>query len=72
MVIVQYRKVKCDICEKEVEIKEQYGSLPRNWYELSATQWFGSSGRIKFNKEVCSEKCLKKAMHEFKNEKDKV
>ncbi len=56
MVIVNYRKVKCDECGKEEEIKDG-GTRPSNWFEVSITEWFGSTGSVRFCKEVCTEKC---------------
>jgi len=62
MVIINYRKVKCDECGKEVEMKEEIGSLPDNWFEVSITKWFGTTGDRLFHKEVCSEKCAMKTL----------
>ncbi len=65
MAIINYRKVKCDECGKEEEIKDS-GSRPSNWFEVSITEWFGSSGYGRFGKEVCTEKCALKIIHKLK------
>lgn len=63
--IIEYRKVKCDECEKVVEV-EGAGSLPSNWLVIEVVEWSGSSGQVRLNKEVCSEKCVLKFMKNLK------
>ena len=65
MVIIEYRKVKCDECGKKEEIKEG-GTKPTNWFEVSIAQWFGNTGNVRLNKEVCSEKCALKLIKKLK------
>ncbi len=65
MTIVEYRKVKCDECGKEEEIKSG-GCKPTNWLEISVVEWHGSSGEGRLNKEVCSEKCALELMKKLK------
>ena len=65
MTIVNYRKVKCDECEKEEEIKDS-GTKPTNWLEVNITEWFGNTGYGRFCKEVCTEKCALKIIHKLK------
>ncbi len=65
MAIVDYRKVKCDECGKEEEIKDG-GTKPSRWLEVNITEWLGNSGRGRFGKEVCSEKCALKIIHKLK------
>ena len=65
MVVIEYRKVKCDECGKEEEI-ESGGSRPTNWLEISITEWFGNNGNVRLNREVCSEKCALKLIKKLK------
>ena len=65
MTIVEYRKVKCDECGKEEEIKHG-GTKPSNWFEVSIIEWSGSSGEGRLNKEVCSEECALKLIKKLK------
>lgn len=65
MVIVEYRKVKCDECGKEEEIKDG-GTKPSRWLEVSIVEWFGSTGEGRLSKEVCSEKCAFKLIKKLK------
>jgi len=51
MAVIEYRKVKCDECGKEEEIKDG-GTRPSNWFEVSITEWYGSSGDVRLNREV--------------------
>ena len=64
--IVEYRKVKCDNCGKEEEVKHS-GTKPTHWLEISITDWKGNSGYGRLNREVCSEKC---ALELIKNLKE--
>ena len=66
MATTQYRKVKCDQCGKEVEMKGDFGSMPIGWFEIEITEWNGSTGEGRFNKEVCSESCALKVLKELK------
>ncbi len=63
--IIEYRKVKCDNCGKEEEIKDG-GTRPSNWFEISITEWSGNSGYGRFCKEVCTEKCALEVIHKLK------
>jgi len=65
MAIIDYRKVKCDNCGKEEEIKDG-GCKPSHWLEISIVEWFGNSGEGRLNKEVCSEKCAIELMSNLK------
>lgn len=65
MTIVDYRKVKCDECGKEEEVKGS-GSRPSRWLEISITGWEGNSGMGRLNREVCSEKCALKLLNKLK------
>jgi len=65
MTVVNYRKVKCDECGKEEEIKDG-GSKPSHWLEISVVEWFGNSGEGRLNKEVCSEKCALRLLKKLK------
>lgn len=65
MAIIEYRKVKCDECGKEEEIKDG-GTRPTHWLEISITDWAGSTGHGRLNREVCSEKCALKLIHNLK------
>ncbi len=65
MTIVEYRKVKCDECGKEEEVKDS-GCYPDNWLVISIFQWSGNSGRRRLEKEVCSEKCAIKLLKKLK------
>ncbi len=65
MAIVEYRKVKCDECGKEEEVKYS-GSRPSSWLEINIVSWFGSTGDTLLNKEVCSEKCALKLIKKLK------
>ncbi len=56
MAVIEYRKVKCDECGEEEEIKDG-GTRPSNWLEINITEWHGSSGDVRLNREVCSEEC---------------
>lgn len=65
MTIIEYRKVQCDQCGKIEEVKES-GTLPYNWFTVEICEWFGSTGEGRFNKEVCSEKCVIEMMNKIK------
>ncbi len=65
MTIVEYRKVKCDECGKE-EIIKNSGSYPSYRLVIDISEWFGSTGEIRLNKEVCSEECALKLMKKLK------
>ena len=65
MAVIEYRKVKCDECGKEEEIKYG-GTRPSNWLEISITEWHGSSGDIRLNREICSEECALKLIKKLK------
>ncbi len=54
--IVQYRKAKCDECDKEKNV-EGAGLLPFGWLTLSLTKARGMMGNIILAKEYCSKKC---------------
>ena len=56
MSIVEYRKLKCDNCGKEEEVKGA-GSYPNKWLEISIYEWSGTSGERRYEKEVCGDKC---------------
>ncbi len=65
MVVVEFRKVKCDNCSKEETIEDS-GHRPDNWLEVSVVEWFGSTGTGRLNNEVCSEKCVLELMKKLK------
>lgn len=65
MAVIEYRKVKCDECGKEEEIKYG-GTKPTNWFEISITQWSGNNGDGRLNREVCNEECALKLMKKLK------
>lgn len=66
MTIVEYRKVKCDECGKEEEVKGG-GSYPSsNWLVIEISEWSGSTGQGRLNREVCSDKCALKLMKDLK------
>lgn len=65
MAVVEYRKVKCDECGKEVEIKEPM-HLPCSWLEIDITECCGASGTVVLSKEVCSRKCALNMLKKLK------
>ena len=65
MVVIEYRKVKCDECGK-VEEADGGESYPSNWFTIAVHKWFGNMGNGELNKEVCSEKCAIKLMNNLK------
>jgi len=65
MSIVNFRKVKCDNCGKEETI-EGGCNLPFGWLEVQITEWQGNSGRTRFDKEVCNDKCALELIHKLK------
>ena len=70
--ITQYRKIKCDCCDKEEEIVEGSFRRPPTWLEISVTKWIGNSGDGIYNKEVCSKKCAIKMMNNVKKLPEKT
>jgi len=70
MAIVNYRKVKCDECGKEEEVKDG-GEKPSQWLEISIVEWFGNSGEGRLQREVCSEECALKLLKELKKIPDR-
>jgi len=72
MSIVEYRKVKCDECGKEVTIKEAGYSIPFGWYELGITLGKKSHGQGVYDKELCSKKCILKHANNLKKIPDRV
>ena len=65
MTTIEYRKVQCDQCKKEVTIKGP-GSLPMNWLEINISEWHGTTGTGVFDKEVCSRECGVKLLNKLK------
>lgn len=63
--IVEYRKVKCNNCGKEEKIKDG-GSKPTKWLDISITEWFRDTGTGRFNREVCSDKCVLELIKKLK------
>lgn len=56
MAVAEYRKVKCDNCEKEKIVKNS-GRYPPNWIVISINEWIGNIGHSRYCKDVCSGKC---------------
>ena len=65
MVVIEFRKVKCDNCG---EIKEIEGgsSFPSGWLELTIVEWSLSSGTSRWNKDVCGDKCALEIIKKLK------
>ena len=61
-VVDEYRKVKCDNCGKE-KIVDHSGQYPSNWLIILITEWIGLGGYKRYNKDVCSDKCALKLLH---------
>lgn len=67
MATITYRKVKCDNCGKEVELKDETGfTVPHRWFEITITEGKKGYGQGIFTAEVCSKECTLKKLHSIK------